>query len=298
MRGYMETIIQKILTERGYRELLPAGKGVQGEVYRIRRWDGVYFACKILRDRRLWERQTEFMKAAAHPLFPAYADSFWESGMGFVIMEYVWGQDLDSMLKKRGRFSQEQVLFIGRQIAEGLTYLQEREPPLLFRDLKPANIRVGQDGSVRLLDLGCVCRAEGDGIVAGTPGYAPREQFTAPGQVGMYSDVYAFGRLLSCLLTGRQPNRRKRPGCRKQEKESGRRRYPFKLRKVWRLGPFVREPEALIADCIREERKERLPNMRCVLRRLEQIDKGGWRPAVGREKGTVLYEKSVSRFSE
>lgn len=248
----------KELKERGYPEEVLVGRGSHGEVYRVRRGDDpVFLACKVLGDLSLWERERKFLSRAKHPLFPTYRDSWRQGDKGFLVMDYVHGQDLDVLLGRRGGFSRKQVLRIALALAEGMSWLQDQEPPILFRDLKPSNIRICEGGGVRLLDLGCACPAEGDGSLGGTPGYAPPEQLKRQGQIGTYSDVYAFGKVLGQLM-----GKDDWPGMR-----------------------------MLAEDCVREDMRERLPDMRCVLNRLKKLPSpGGF---AGKRQESCFYEKSI-----
>ncbi len=285
-----------ILERRGYCMEGLAGQGAFSLVYRVRRRkDGLLCACKISRERRQWERETAFLwrvRDAGHPLFPQIYDSWQEDGECFLVMEYVSGQGLGKLMHVKGRLAQEQAVFIGIRLAEGLAFLEEREG-MLYRDLKPENVKVCENGEVKLLDFGCICSKTKEGGKeafggrghAGTPGYAAPEQLDPRGEVGEYSDVYAFGRLLHYLLTGDNPYL---PPARKPPIRS----YDRSLSRVL---------EGLLEECVRLEGKERLPDMRCVLRRLKRLHKKGslryaaqelcalWR---GR-KPAYLYEKNI-----
>ncbi|MBO4982162.1 MAG: protein kinase [Lachnospiraceae bacterium] len=254
------------LKQRGYVDVVPVGRGSYGKVYRIRKEGGpAFWACKILEDRRLWERESTFLRRAGHPLFPTYRECWWQGERGFLVMDYVSGQDLAGLLDRRGGFCRRQVLRIATALAEGMAWLQEQDPPILFRDLKPSNIRICEDGGVRLLDLGCACPAEGDGSLGGTPGYAPPEQLKMQGQIGTYSDVYAFGKVLLRLMGGDR-------WCRMNR---------------------------LAADCVRENPLERLPDMGCVLNRLKRMQtadlSGKPEGMAGQRRGRCFYEKDICK---
>ncbi len=94
------------------------------------------------------------------------------------------------------------------KLASVLSYLHSQDNPIIFRDLKPANIMVREDGDVRLVDFG-IARyfakgASNDTQALGTPGYAAPEQYGG-GQSDQRSDVYALGANLHQMITGINP---------------------------------------------------------------------------------------------
>ena len=141
------------------------------------------------------------MAGVKHPLFPQCI-GFWEKmGLGFLIMEYIPGESLEEMLKRRGHFSPRQTARMGVELAEGLSYLHNRREEFLFRDIKPANIMIRQDGRAKLVDFGCVC-SNRDKITsrAGSPGFAAPEQLRGGDVLTPACDVYGLGRTLRTAL--------------------------------------------------------------------------------------------------
>lgn len=199
----------RMLKKEGYicRELL--GKGAFSEVYRAEDEEGRAYACKISSNIRLLEREAEAMRSILHPLFPAFF-GYWENGdLGCIVMEHVPGECLETMLRRRGAFCAGQVVRTGVELAEGLLYLHERGEGMLFRDVKPANIIVRQDGRVKLLDLGCIC-AKGvrTDSRAGTPGFCAPEQMEERSVLTESCDVYGLGRTLEAMLGGKDKKER------------------------------------------------------------------------------------------
>ena len=110
------------------------------------------------------------------------------------------GSCLKELLGRR-RFSAEQTVRAGMELAEGLQYLHGRPERFLFRDIKPANIIVRQDGKIRLIDFGCVCSMEESFTSrAGSPGYAAPEQLQDGGILTESCDVYGLGQTLKEML--------------------------------------------------------------------------------------------------
>lgn len=226
-----------------YRAIRLLGKGAFSEVYLTVDARGNRFACKVSEKGDLLMREADFQSKIRHPLFPGFEDAWRTGDKAWLLMEYIQGENLENIIRRDGCFSSEQTAEAGKKLAEGLLYLHERQEPLLFRDIKPSNVMVERNGSVRLLDLGCVCRAgEGSGA-AGTPGFGAPEQFE-PGSIqGTAADVYGLGRTL-LAMAGKNCER--------------------KLRKV-------------IDKCTMTEPEERLPDMRYAAELLSVCCEGGGR---------------------
>ncbi len=281
--------LEESLSLRGYESPVLTGCGAHGAVYRIRESaTGRFYACKAGGEEKLWEREKTILEQISHPLFPKYRQSWQEKGTYFLIMEYVAGWTLEELLRRRGRMTQGQAVRIALSLAEGLSYLERLPDAVWFRDLKAENVRIREDGRVKLLDFGCSDR-EGprDGSMAGTFGYAAPEQFAPDGKVGACSDVYSFGKLLHYMLTGDNP-------CLPPAQKPPIRAYDAKL--DGRL-------EDLVEDCVLAKPQERPPDMERVLRRLRAFA-GEGRRAWGnacrfpkRRRAEFLYEKNIFKTS-
>ncbi len=124
-------------------------------------------------------------------------------GRRFLSMEYIEGEDLDSLLRRIGRLPADKAAEIGVQICMGLAAIHDGG--VLHRDLKPANLMLDTRGRVRIADFGLASLVEDrieQGMVMGTPAYMAPEQLTAKA-VSIRSDLYALGLILYKLLTGR-----------------------------------------------------------------------------------------------
>ena len=166
--------------------------------------------------------EANFMKCLDHPAIPRVVDIHDTGAEVFVVMDYVDGTELGALMRERGRaFAQEDVIGWGIQLCDVLAYLHRRNPPVVYRDMKPSNIILRDDGTVRLIDFGialeCVPGSNGDGRIVGTPGYAPPEQIPdssmcerssqSAGGMGIdaRADVYALGATMYSLVTGHVP---------------------------------------------------------------------------------------------
>lgn len=162
------------------------------------------------REAEFWfARESFLLGSLKHLLIPACYGVFRENGHAYIAQEYVDGQNLEDVVRQRGTVSAVQVIAWGRALCDLLRYLHEQaDAPLIFRDLKPANILVqARTGRLFVVDFGIAKpRRQGEvGTVIGTPGYAPPEQYH--GLADERSDLYALGATLHRLLTGYDPER-------------------------------------------------------------------------------------------
>lgn len=165
---------------------------------------------------KLFEREAETLKTLSHPAIPCYLDYIEldsPDNKGFALVQsYVEGKTLEQHLKAGRTFSDTEVKELATALLEILTYLHDRESPVVHRDIKPSNIlltnRSGNSvGQVYLVDFGSVqtiAAQEGGTItVVGTYGYMPPEQFG--GRTTPASDLYSLGATLIYLITGCHP---------------------------------------------------------------------------------------------
>jgi tRNA A-37 threonylcarbamoyl transferase component Bud32 len=172
----------------------------------------------------LFEREALMLAQLDHPGLTRVWDYFRESGRACLVMEYVPGLTLRDLLRRHsGSIPESFVVACGQQLCDVLAYLHARQPPVIFRDIKPANVMVAaQDEpepsgllqsppdllTFKLIDFGIARlfkpEQPGDTLIIGTPGYAPPEQY-GQGQTDARSDVYALGATLHHLLSGQAP---------------------------------------------------------------------------------------------
>ena len=147
---------------------------------------------------------------AGHPGIPAYYGEVYrgDSFAGF-LMEYVEGESLQKLLGDGRAFSVREAAEMGARLCGILARLHEMDPPRIYRDLKPGNILVKEDGSCVLVDYGAVRAyrkgASQDTHPLGTEGYAAPEQYGGWEQSDPRTDVYGVGAVLHHMLTGRTP---------------------------------------------------------------------------------------------
>ena len=154
--------------------------------------------------------EARMLRELRHPNLPRVYETFSEHARHYLVMDFIEGQTLEQRQQAAGggALPQAQVLEWARQLCSVLSYLHTRRPPIIFRDLKPANIMVTPTGQVKLIDFG-IARVFAPGRahdtqVLGTPGFAPPEQYGKT-QTDNRADVYALGCTLYQLLTGYDP---------------------------------------------------------------------------------------------
>jgi serine/threonine protein kinase len=206
----------KILNKR-YQLLEPIGKGGMAIVYRAQDLMLERFvAVKVLRedysrDPAFQERFRREAKAAAnlsHPNIVIMHDFGLDNGQLFLVMEYVPGKDLKTLIKQRVRFSPEDALPLLIQACAGIGYAHRAG--LIHCDVKPQNMLVSPDMRLKVADFG-IARAlstvlpeEQRDVVWGSPQYFAPEQATG-GAPSPASDVYSLGIIMYEMLTGSLP---------------------------------------------------------------------------------------------
>jgi serine/threonine protein kinase len=128
----------------------------------------------------------------------------------YLVMDYIEGQTLAEVARNRGRIPEAEVLNWASQLCEILDYLHGQQPPIIFRDLKPANIMLTSKGQIKLIDFGIARHfrvgRSADTTAYGSHGFAPPEQY-GENQTSPSSDIYALGATLHYLLTGIDPGK-------------------------------------------------------------------------------------------
>lgn len=151
-----------------------------------------------------FEREAKLLASLRHPGLPDVTDHFADPAGQFLVMEYVAGDDLGEQLERRGGpFPVADVLAWAEQLLDVLDYLHTREPPVIHRDIKPHNMKLGSDGRIKLLDFGLAKAGGGTrtSVRGYTLAYAAPEQIWNQGTDGR-SDLYSLAVTLHALLTG------------------------------------------------------------------------------------------------
>lgn len=205
-----------------YRILGIIGMGGMGAVYQARdlNFANVTRLCAVkeminlaqdpqLREQtiRNFEREAEILATLSHPAIPQIYDFFSFGDRAYVVMEFIQGRDLETLLNSTDKFLPiEQILSWAIELCDVLSYLHNHEPePVVFRDMKPANVMIDHHKRVRLIDFGIAKTFQlgQPGTMIGTEGYSPPEQYK--GIASPAGDIYALGATLHHLLTRRDP---------------------------------------------------------------------------------------------
>ncbi|MCA9795555.1 MAG: serine/threonine protein kinase [Candidatus Eremiobacteraeota bacterium] len=258
-------------TVAGYRLEEVVGRGGFGRVYRALDQHGKVWAAKELlmtaeaaddtaqsRVRETLEREQKILSWLSHEGIVTRKEALIEHDRIFLILEYLEGANLrDRLAESELSMPQGAVLELGLQLADVLGYLHAQKPyPIVFSDLKPANLMLTADGRVKLIDFGIARLAtpRQQGLPAmGTPGYAAPEQYQ--GDFDVRADIYALGVVMHNLLSRQEPRLLKLP--------------------LPRVGAYAtavdRDLEAIITRATRVDPEERFSSVRLMGRSLEEL---------------------------
>ena len=217
-------LVRQHMLNRRYSVVAQVGKGGFGAVYKAA---DTYFGNRAvavkemsqsnLSPQELAEATRAFKQEALllanlhHPNLPAIYDQFYDGGRWYLVMDYIEGETLETRLERAqdGKLPVEQALNIAIQACSVLDYLHTRQPPIIFRDLKPANIMLTADEHLYLIDFGIARHFKPgqtkDTAALGSSGYAAPEQY-GKAQTTPRADLYGLGATLHQMLTGDDPS--------------------------------------------------------------------------------------------
>ncbi len=158
-----------------------------------------------------FNREVQVLSDIHHPGLPRLYDYFTDTEHWYLVMDFIEGETLERHLEQTigGHFLRLiDVLRVGIQLCTVLDYMHTHRPPIIFRDLKPSNVMLIPNGSIRLIDFGIARYFKPgqfrDTMAFGSPGYAAPEQY-GKAQTTPYADIYSLGALLHQMLTGNDP---------------------------------------------------------------------------------------------
>lgn len=162
------------------------------------------------------ETEANILTKVDHPVLPRIVDIINKDGTIYVVMDYIEGRALDKVLEEEGAQPQEKVIEWSKQLASALDYLHTMNPPIIYRDMKPSNIMLKPDGTVKLIDFGTAKEFKVENIAdttaLGTRGYAAPEQFGDSSGRGIHktdarTDIYCLGATIYHIVTGMNPTK-------------------------------------------------------------------------------------------
>lgn len=128
-----------------------------------------------------------------------------------LVMDYIEGESLDKLVAREGSQTMDKVLDWGIQICDVFHYLHNQPTPIIYRDMKPANVMLQPDGQLKMIDFGTArtekvgIAMQADTVCIGTAGFAAPEQFGGIGQSTARTDIFCLGATLYNLITGHSP---------------------------------------------------------------------------------------------
>lgn len=204
--------------------------------------------------------ETDMLKKLNHPYLPDIVDVIEDDDRFLIVMDYIQGNSLSKAIEEYGALPQDDVIHWAKQLCDVLGYLHSQNPPIIYRDMKPANIMLKPDGNITLIDFGTAREFKeknlADTTCLGTMGYAAPEQFGGMGQTDGRTDIYCLGATLYHLVTGKNP-------C----------EPPYEIRPIREINPSLSGGlERIILKCTQPNPANRYQNAAELMYALEHYD--------------------------
>jgi serine/threonine protein kinase len=236
-----------------------------------------------------FQREVSVLSQLDHPNLPHLYEYIQTPGHWYLVMDFIAGETLEEYQSKapNGHLLLSEALDIGMQLCLVLDYLHSQQPPIVFRDLKPANIMRTPKGQLYLIDFGIARYFKPgqakDTVALGSHGYAAPEQY-GKAQTTPRADIYSLGAVLHQLLTARDPSEapfRFQPLRPKSHSEPG-------SLNTGMVDVLVNKLETLITSMLAMDVNKRPPDVARVKQELHvistlwsEIYKSYWRPRLG-----------------
>lgn len=236
-----------------------------------------------------FQREVSVLSHLDHPHLPRVYEHFQTPDHWYLVMDFIAGETLEEYQSKAptGRLLLSEVLDMGLQLCLVLHYLHSHHPPIVFRDLKPANIMRTPTGQLYLIDFGIARYFKPgqakDTVALGSVGYAAPEQY-GKAQTTPRADIYSLGAVLHQLLTASDPSEapfRFRPLRPTSHADPGSLTMSM-------VDVLVNKLERLIARMLEMDANKRPPDIAYVKQELQELStlwsdicKSFWRPKLG-----------------
>lgn len=209
------------------------------------------------------KKEVSFLKYCNHPAIPAIIDTFENTSSYIIVMNYVEGSTLKNILETTGPQPEYLVIDIATQLCNFLDYIHSLPNPIIYRDMKPANIMLDPDGMVKIVDFGTTreykMNSLEDTTCLGTRGYAAPEQYGGMGQTDARTDIYGLGVTLYHLVTGQDPAM-----------------PPYEIQPIRSINPALsKELETIIKKCTCNDPSQRYQSAKELMKALESVDSVG-----------------------
>lgn len=277
-------------TLKHYRLVRRLGSGGMGAVFEaIDRRVDTRVAIKILHShlatdesfRERFEREAHVAALLRSPYTVHITDFGFDQGLYFLVMEYVEGQSVAQRISAEGRIEPRRAVAIAADAARALEEAAARG--VVHRDIKPDNILLGDDGSVKVADFGVARREGGGGDLTSAGGFIGTSAYAAPEQatdnVDARADIYALGGTLYCMLTGQPPFSGTAAELLRQHQDA-----PLPM------APLAGLPDQLInivRRCMEKEREDRYQDASALAGALERALRSLTNPGARTNPGTI-----------
>ncbi len=232
------------------------------------------------KDAKEWfYREAKILAGLDHANLPKVYDYFVTNNRYYLVMNFIDGEDLETILNKEGNpgLPEDKIIEWSKQILKVLDYLHSQTPPVIYRDLKPANIMIHKDGRAMLIDFGIARTVNQDShtqkTAIGTLGYISEEQ--CQGEPEPRSDIYSLGATMHHLLTGEKP-------------------LPFKLEPIKNIISGISPAlDHIVMKAVNNKISLRYKNAKAMLEALEKVEKQKNSPGFIRKTWNMLTFRKV-----
>lgn len=228
--------------------------------------------------------ETDMLKKLSHDHLPSIIDVIDTQDSFLIVMDYIEGISLQEVLKRKGAQPMDLVIKWGIQLCDVLSYLHSREPAIIYRDMKPANVMLKENGNITLIDFGTAREFKNRAMVEdttclGTRGYAAPEQFGGRGQTDARTDIYCLGATMYHLLTGHSPAEPP---------------YEIKPLRYWDPAFAGSGLEHIIAKCCQQDPGQRYQTCAELMYDLENASEWDQNAIIGRKRKWNAFVASVA----